>query len=265
LYFVSHVLTSPNSSIELKAKLFKQVMSLLCAVRAPTYYLIHNPSALEKRVTSYINILEQEGILDSELANQLHKTTVTESPGKFISQQLSFALRKAVNSIRNDLTHTLSVNSYYDLNLLHMEVDTTIDVALQEKIGNLFNKLKDDDFIKEKGLKGKRLLKDGAIEDVIYSFMLFERTPYGNALRVNIDSQDQPFDINTGMKLELGSTAKLRTLAHYLEVMEILFQELSEQDDEKLKDIERNGSDPLTRWSANILRSITQKIFSKPL
>jgi membrane peptidoglycan carboxypeptidase len=228
-------------------------MSLLCAVRAPTYYLMHNPAALNERVTNYINILKQEGILEPDFAQQLLTTSVTVSPGKFISQQLSFAIRKAVNAVRNDLMQTLGVNGYYDLNLLHMEVDTTIDVALQEEIGNLLKELKDEEFIEKKGLKGKRLLQDGPVEDVVYSFMLFERTPYGNALRVNIDSQDQPFDINTGMKLELGSTAKLRTLAHYLEIMEILYNDLTGRKEEELKDIARNESDPLTCWTATTL------------
>jgi membrane peptidoglycan carboxypeptidase len=254
LYFASHVLTSQTTPLELKAKIYKQVLSLICAVRAPTYYLIHNPAALEARMSKYITILQREGILESEFADQLRKTSIAVTPGKYISQQLSFALRKAVNSIRNDLMQTLGVSRYYDLNLLHMEVDTTIDVDLQEKIGNLLRKLKDDDFVKQKGLKGKRLLKNGDAEDVVYSCMLFERTPYGNALRVNIDSQDQPFDINTGMKLELGSTAKLRTLAHYLEVMEILYKELSGRTEEELNDRARNAQDPLTKWSAKIIK-----------
>jgi hypothetical protein len=39
-------------------------------------------------------------------------------------------------------------------------------------------------------------------------------------------SDGGPFDVNEGMKLELGSTAKLRTLAHYLDVMAQLYDEL---------------------------------------
>jgi hypothetical protein len=35
-------------------------------------------------------------------------------------------------------------------------------------------------------------------------------------VRVQTDSTDQPFDINEGSKLELGSTAKLRVLTTYL-------------------------------------------------
>ena len=49
---------------------------------------------------------------------------------------------------------------------------------------------------------------------------LFERTPEANLLRVQVDTLDRPFDVNSGLKLDLGSTAKLRTTIHYLEVVE---------------------------------------------
>jgi cell division protein FtsI/penicillin-binding protein 2 len=58
------------------------------------------------------------------------------------------------------------------------------------------------------------------------------------------------------MKLDLGSTAKLRTLAHYLEVMESLHVELAPLDPEALdrRAAETRDRDPLTRWAAETLR-----------
>jgi hypothetical protein len=38
-------------------------------------------------------------------------------------------------------------------------------------------------------------------------------------VRVQVDSGDRALDLNDGAKLELGSTAKLRTLVTYLELM----------------------------------------------
>ena len=53
-----------------------------------------------------------------------------------------------------------------------------------------------------------------------FSFTLFERGPDANLLRVQTDNLDQPFDINSGARLNLGSTAKkLRTLVTYLEII----------------------------------------------
>jgi hypothetical protein len=56
------------------------------------------------------------------------------------------------------------------------------------------------------------------------------------------------------MKLELGSTAKLRTLAHYLEVVAELHRELSALDGDALVRRANEARDPLTRWAATALR-----------
>ena len=70
------------------------------------------------------------------------------------------------------------------------------------------------------GCTGKRLLNEGDDPGkVIYSFTLFERGEHANFLRVQTDNYDQPLDINEGAKLDLGSTAKLRTLVTYLEIV----------------------------------------------
>lgn len=69
------------------------------------------------------------------------------------------------------------------------------------------------------GLFGERLLTPTSTTQVRYSFTLLERTADGSRVRVQTDSTDQPFDINEGSKLELGSTAKLRVLTSYLEII----------------------------------------------
>ena len=48
-----------------------------------------------------------------------------------------------------------------------------------------------------------------------------------NYLRVQTDNLAQPFDINEGAKLDLGSTAKLRTLITYLEIVAELHARLA--------------------------------------
>ena len=52
--------------------------------------------------------------------------------------------------------------------------------------------------------------------------MLYERGADRNYLRVHADSLNKPFDINSGAKLMLGSTAKLRTLITYLDIIDEL-------------------------------------------
>src|SRR5262249_39741055 len=98
------------------------------------------------------------------------------------------------------------------------------------------------------GLKSEHLLLTGDPANVTYSFTLFERTPFGNALRVQADTLNQPFDLNEGMKLELGSTAKLRTLAHYLGLVTDLYQENQGLNHNELTTRLQSARDPITQW-----------------
>ena len=54
------------------------------------------------------------------------------------------------------------------------------------------------------------------------------------------------------VKLELGSTAKLRTLTHYLEVVAELHKELAPLDADGLKAAQ--ARDPLTKWAVETLQ-----------
>jgi membrane peptidoglycan carboxypeptidase len=250
---VAKSLNSPSSSNADKAKAFKHVLTLLCAVRAPSNYLLQDYAALQTRVSNYIDLFEEEGIIDHGLAEELRKTKVVRKGNKMITPPMAQARLKSVNAVRNELLRTLNVAGYYDLNFLNLEVETTIDTELQEKVTAMFDKMMDNDFIDANGLRGKRLLETGDPKEVIYSFLLYESTPQGNFLRVQADNLDKPFDMNRGMKLELGSTAKLRTIAHYLEVVDGLYYEHKTLGKEALKVIAKIEDDPITQWSAATL------------
>ena len=74
-------------------------------------------------------------------------------------------------------------------------------------------------------------------------------------IRVQADNFSNPFDFNKSVKLELGSTAKLRTLTHYLEIMTELYNELLPLDDGGLKQKVMEARDPLTKWAAETLQN----------
>ena len=61
------------------------------------------------------------------------------------------------------------------------------------------------------------------------------------------------FDVNEGVKLDLGSTAKLRTLASYLEAISDVHEKLAGKERPVLVATAANGSDPLTRFVAETL------------
>ncbi|MVG01727.1 hypothetical protein D6U57_19095, partial [Vibrio cholerae] len=75
----------------------------------------------------------------------------------------------------------------------------------------------------EMGLYGKNLLQENNDPSkLIASFTLFERVGNASLVRVQADNIDKPFDLNNGARLNLGSTAKLRTLVTYLEIVQEL-------------------------------------------
>ena len=99
----------------------------------------------------------------------------------------------------------------------------------------ILRKLKDPAYARAAGLYGERLLGAADPGRIIYSFTLHELTPEGAKLRIQADNYDQPFDINQGTKLDLGSTAKLRTLVTYLEIIEKLQQQYAAATPEELR------------------------------
>ena len=99
------------------------------------------------------------------------------------------------------------------------------------------------------------MLEDSDPAKLIYSFLLVEATPNGNQVRVQADNLNAPFDFNKSVKLELGSTAKLRTVTHYLEIIAELHQELNGLDRKQLAERAQTAPDPLTRWAAETLMS----------
>src|ERR1041385_2639354 len=59
------------------------------------------------------------------------------------------------------------------------------------------------------------------------------------------------------MKLELGSTAKLRTLAHYLELIASLYYDFRGLNQPALAKAAHEAQDPITRWTAETMSANT--------
>ncbi len=93
----------------------------------------------------------------------------------------------------------------------------------------------------------------GDPNDVVYSFNLYEQVDGRNLLRVQTDNLDQPLNINDGSKLDLGSTAKLRTLVTYLDVIDQLHRRLSTLDSAQLREQRFDRKDVLALWAVDYL------------
>lgn len=79
------------------------------------------------------------------------------------------------------------------------------------------------------------------------------------------DNFDQPFDINEGVKLDLGSTAKLRTLIAYLEVVAALHQQYAQLDPQALEQVQVARQDPIRRWALDYLTRASDRGLSAML
>lgn len=247
-------LNSPDLTAA-KVRALKHVLALLISVRAPSVYLVDERSSLEEKVNQFTRLLARAGIIDWEMAAELQDIQIGFMPSAPLPPQPASIKNKAANAIRTHMMDALGVPNLYDLDRLHLQVGSTFDVDLQKRVTAFLNRLADPQFVAANGLNGDRLLENADPSRVIYSFLLVEATAAGNLIRVQADNFAAPFDFNKSVKLELGSTAKLRTLTHYLEVMTELHDALSGMDSKQLRWRASSARDPLTRWAFETLQN----------
>jgi membrane peptidoglycan carboxypeptidase len=245
---VEKSLMRPDKDSE-KAKAFKHILSLLCSVKAPSYYLVQNRTALQTRANFYVRLLANIQAIPQDFAKLVESSPLSFSTHPPRHPPSPYAERKAINEIRSKMISLLGVPGLYELDRLHLDVESSIYPDLQHSIVHLFEKLHDPQFIDASGLRGKHLLNEADPSKIIYGMILYEKTPRGNLLRVVTDNLNAPFDINTGMKMQLGSTAKLRTLVNYLSIAASLYDQLSALDASSLNQELKTARDPITRWA----------------
>ena len=250
---VDLALPEEGPSLVRKAETYKQALALLLATRRPALYLGEDRTALEHRLEIYVAGLEEAGVISAELAGAVRAQPLGLGDRQTERSRIDFANRKAANAIRTDLLELLDVPGYYDLDHLDLRVETTLDMAAQGDVLALLQRLRDPSFLAQNGFYGKHLLGDGDPRQVAYTFSLYRSSAAGNRLLVHTDNLDRPLDLNDMAKLELGSTAKLRTIANYLMVMAQLYDRLRTKPSEELWRTAHRATDPLTRWAAGWL------------
>jgi membrane peptidoglycan carboxypeptidase len=251
---VSRTLANPSEGAE-QARAYKHVIALLASLRAPHRYLVTDRGALEERIGMYLDLLVRDRVISAGFADKARHTPLEFLPHAPVPPRPNYVDRKAVTAVRTLLLDLLGLDTLYDLDRLHLEVDSTIEAELQDEGIEILGSLGSEDFVKANGLTGERLLGNAEPSNVIYSLLLFEQARQGNLVRMQADNLDQPFDINHGVKVELGSTAKLRTLAHYLELVAMLFHDFAALPTAELHARVETAKDPITRWVAETLEA----------
>ena len=248
---------APSGDVHLAdARAFRMVLSLFLAHRRPSHYLIEEPEALYDLTDAYARILAREKVISPQLRDAVLAADAPVLPRAPAQTRPDFTQQKALDAVRNSLVDALDVSDFYALDRLDLDVQSTIDGKAQRQVDEKLSQVTDPDFIEEYGLYGHRLLRrSDPLDELTVSFTLFERTEQGNALRILADNHDQPLNINEHVKLDLGSTAKLRTLITYLEIIAALHRELHSKSASELAQIAQSTPDALRRWTAQRLRA----------
>ncbi|MFM0740890.1 transglycosylase domain-containing protein [Paraburkholderia xenovorans] len=254
---VNRILNAPSTQANLpeQGEAFRQVLSLMIAQRAPSYFLRRGYGELERLTDSYLRLLASGGVISVALRDAALSAAVElhRMPEK-TSNADSFVARKAVTSMRSHLLAALGVPSFYELDRLDLRAQGTLNNAVQQAVSDRLAAAATKEGAKAAGLVGFEMLR--ASDDpshIAYSFTLFERRDGANLVRVQTDSVNQPFDINSGARLNLGSTAKLRTVVTYLQIVSELHTRYAPLSTTELKAVRPDPNDQLTRWALDYL------------
>ncbi|HEY2022178.1 transglycosylase domain-containing protein [Paraburkholderia sp.] len=253
----NRLLKAPSTDANLpdQGLAFREVLSLMIAQRAPSFFLQRGYPELERLTDSYLRLLASGDVISAPLRDaalaahvDLHRASARAPDTS------SFVSRKAVTSMRSHLLAALGVRSFYELDRLDAQALGTLNNAVQQAVAERLAAAATRDGAKAAGLVGFEMLR--ASDDpshIAYSFTLFERHGNANLVRVQTDSVNQPFDINSGARLNLGSTAKLRTVVTYLQIVSDLHARYGSLSNAELKAVNPDPNDRLTRWALDYL------------
>jgi len=236
-----------------KGQALRQILSLMIAQRRPSYYLGQSGREELNRLTGgYLRLLAQNNyigpeLLEAGLVQQVQFRDFGNNPAVAPKDKAKGAL-----VARMHLSGLLG-KTFYELDRMDLAAITTLQNDLQVQISDYLRCLNEPEFASAVGVLGDRMLSPRRTRAVHYSFTLFERTPHGNLVRVQTDNTDQPFDLNEGSKLELGSTAKLRVLVTYLEVIAEIHQRYATASPAALRKALSAPQDRLSQWALRYL------------
>jgi len=252
-------LKTPHPTPE-AARAFKHVLSLLISQRKPSYYLLVGRKQLNATADSHLRLLAEAKVITPAFRDAaIRERIVFHSNGKKKIEG-QFVENKAANALRAELSGRLGVPRLYDLDRLDVAASATLHAPTQRAVASFLRRLSDPVVVEAAGLYGHYLLEaDNDLTKPIYSFTLYENTEDGALLRVQADNLNQPFDINKGAKLDMGSSAKLRTLITYLQLVTELHNQYADMSRAELLKLKVADKDMLMQWVVQYLANAADK------
>lgn len=237
------------------ARALRAVVAVLIAQRRPSWYLQTDSgrATLVRLTDSHLRLMAPHGVVPDTVARAALAATLDIRSEPPRARATPFVERKAINAVRTALADLVGAPGLYALDRYDLTAHTTIDSTSQLAATRLLQRLANPDFVHANALDADRLLGQRDPARVSYALVLYERTERGNALRIQVDNLNQPFDLNSGARLELGSTAKLRTLVTYLDIVAQTYAQLT---DSLAPDTvaAKVANDPITRWARETLQ-----------
>ncbi len=245
----------PNFDPTPYAETYKKLLSLFIAHRRPSFYLLKGLDELNSLTNTHLDLFAQEGVITEKLRDAAKGVRLSLRRAAPKPPPISFVQLKAANAIRTRLLSLMKYPQLYDLDQVDLTVRSSIDNKANEGVTEVLQQIKSPEAVKKLGLNGARSLGRGDPAKVIYSLTLYERVGNVNLLRVQTDNFDKPFSINEGTRLDLGSTAKLRTLVTYLDIIGELYDKYSGKKSSELRTELHSPLDPLSHFVASSLLS----------
>jgi membrane peptidoglycan carboxypeptidase len=240
---------SSQSRLRAKARALRMVLSLFVAQRRPSYYLREGRGELDAITDQYLEHLADAGLVSDHFVRLALESRPALQAWSDVQRPDASPRSKLNNALRTDLLELTGRQSLYALDRTDMRVQTTVDYDVQRSVKRFLKRLDDEAFLERHGLGPL----EGDASEMVYSLTLYERTPSANVLRVQADTYDGPFNLNDGMKLNLGSTAKLRTTASYLQIVADLHERYADRSDDALDELHFDRRDRLSRWAVRYL------------
>jgi membrane peptidoglycan carboxypeptidase len=201
---------------EVKAQYYRQTLALIMAVQQPTTFLRKDRKALDERIDRYLPSFARAGIISEELKDHALSMGLKWAP-KIDPDLLPEDPEKSINLVRVNLMQAMGLPSMHDFDRMDISATSTIDYRATQIVNTALKDLGNPYSEKGAAVIGDHMARLDTAGDIQYSFTLYEREGDMNHLRVQTDNFEGEFNLNEDSMLELGSTAKFRTLITYLE------------------------------------------------
>jgi membrane peptidoglycan carboxypeptidase len=230
------------------ARAYVLALSLFVAQRRPTTLLLEHPEELLAQTRAHLPRLARAGVISPELRDAALAVDFRPTGSGDPDNGNHRLARRLAGPVRARLAAMLGTRGFYDLDRLDLGVESTLDVRVQELLSDRVERLSDPEVAAAAGLLGMRLLDPGATDGVKFSLNVYERGSDAHLLRAQVDNSDGALDLSDGVKLDLGSTAKLRTLVTYLEMIAQEYDRLAPMTVAQRAALQPGRSDRLGRW-----------------